>query len=291
MGGAIKLARINLNDYHERTKRNHFWVGGTEGQDAIRNLKIGVAGLGGMGSNIAEIFARLGVGYLRITDPDTIERTNINRQVIAFEDTIGKKKAEASANELKKIAKELVIDVSTEGIQSSNVEKFIEGLDVVINEIDVLHMDKQLLLLEAARRKRINVYTTLVVGLGIHLYKYGYESEYTPKDFLGYILQNPTAENLVERLGGPLPSYLQNKNLDGFVNQIKNGDVPIFGASTYLGQSLLAIRVFYDLGIINPGSDVPKTPTLPKFLVLDPLTLQFRVAEVKKNGKIVLYED
>ncbi len=289
--GALKVANTNFNDYYERTKRNHFWVGGTEGQDKIHKLKVGVAGLGGMGSNIAEIFARLGVGYLRITDPDTIERTNINRQVIAFEDTIGKKKAETSANELRKVGKELVIDVSIEGIQKSNVEKFVEGLDVIINEIDVLHMDKQILLLEAARRKKINVYTTLVVGLGIHLYKYGWDSDYSPRDFLGTILENPSAENLVNRLGGPLPEYLQDKNLDGFVHQIKNGDVPIFGASTYLGQSLLAIRVFYDMGLINTGKAVAKTPCLPKFLVLDPLTLQFRVAEVKKSGKIVLDED
>ncbi|OQW53402.1 MAG: hypothetical protein A4S09_07320 [Proteobacteria bacterium SG_bin7] len=285
--GVLKLSDGNLNEYYERTKRNHFWVNGTEGQDKIRKLRVGVAGLGGMGSNIAEIFARLGVGHLRITDPDTIERTNINRQVIAFEDTIGKKKAEASANELRKIAKELVIDVSFEGIQNNNVENFVEGLDVIINEIDVLHMDKQILLLEAARKKKINVYTTLVVGLGIHLYKYGWETPYTPRDFLGVILENPSAENLVNRLGGPLPEYLQNKNLEGFVNQIKSGDVPIFGASTYLGQSLLAIRVFYDMGLINPGIQVPKTPCLPKFLVLDPLTLQFQVAEVKENGKIV----
>jgi molybdopterin/thiamine biosynthesis adenylyltransferase len=289
--GAIKLARLNLNDYFERTKRNHYWVGGSEGQEKILSLKIGIAGLGGMGSNIAEIFARLGVGFLRITDPDTIERTNINRQVIAFEDTVGRKKAEASAIELKKIAKELVLDVSTDGISENNVEKFVDGLDVVINEIDVLHMDKQILLLEAARRKKINVYTTLVVGLGIHFYKYAWDSDYSPRDFLGHILNNPTAENMVDRLGEPLPEYLQGKNLDSFVDQIKNGNVPIFGASTYLGQSLLAIRVFHDLGVISAGKKVPKTPALPKFLVLDPLMLQFKVAEIAKNGKIKIHED
>jgi molybdopterin/thiamine biosynthesis adenylyltransferase len=63
---------INLDAYLERTKRNLFWTGGTEGQLRLRKLKIAVAGLGGMGSNIAEILVRLGVGHLKISDPDTI---------------------------------------------------------------------------------------------------------------------------------------------------------------------------------------------------------------------------
>lgn len=284
-------SELDIEDYYVRTKRNHYWVGGEKGQDKIFNLKIGVAGLGGMGSNIAEIFARLGVGYLRITDPDTIERTNLNRQVIAFENTIGHKKAEASARELHKIAKEITIDVSTEGIQEHNVDNFVNDLDVVINEIDVYHIDKQILLLEAARKNKIDVYTTLVVGLGIHLYKYDHKSKYSPREFLGLLLMNPTAENLVERLGQPLPDYLQGKSLHNFINQLKTGDVPIFGASTYLGQSLLAIRVLYDFGLIDLGASAPKTPSLPQFLVLDPVMLQFNVAEISNDGKIKLCED
>lgn len=281
MGQKQAAIRIDVDggDYQTRTKRNHYWVGGAAGQTQIKDLKIGVAGLGGMGSNIAEIFARLGVGFLKLTDPDTIERTNINRQVIAFEDTIGKKKAEASAQNIRRIANDIRLEVSTEGIQESNVEAFVEGLDVVINEIDVFHIDKQLLLIEAAHRRGIPVYTTLVVGLGIHLYKFDPTTKYPARDFLGRILKDKSAENLVHQLGHPYPSYLRTA-LTGFVNQIKNGDVPIFGASTYLGQSLLAIRVLYDLGMLQVSEGLPKTPSLPQFLVLDPLTLELKTAEI-----------
>ncbi len=273
-------------DYLERTRRNHFWVGGEAGQLKIRNLRIGVAGLGGMGSNIAEIFARLGVGYLRISDPDTIDRTNINRQVIANEETVGEKKALASAAELHRIAKDLQLDVHTDGIQEHNADQFVRDLDVIINEIDVLHIDKQLLLLAAARRNKIPVYTTLVVGLGIHLYKYDAQSPYSGHEFLTTLIDDPSAENLIDRLGGPLPSYLQGKTLAAFTNEIKSGCVPIFGASTYLGQSLLAIRVLYDQGCIPVQAHVPVTPSLPEFLVLDPLTLELKKAKISANGKI-----
>lgn len=278
------------NLYFEATKRNHFWVGGPEGQQKILNLKIGIAGLGGMGSNIAEIFARLGVGLLRITDPDTIDRSNLNRQVIANETTIGMKKAVASFQEISKIAKHAKIEYSTEGIQKENVESFVSGLDVVINEIDVFHIDKQLYLLNEARKNNICVYTTLVVGLGIHLYKYDPKSNFTPEDFLGTIIENKTPQNLVDRLGGPLPEYMQQKTLEQFIKQISEGNVPIFGASTYLGQSLLAIRVLHDLGLISVHKEAPKTPSLPKFLVLDPLTLEFKIAEILKNGDFIMHD-
>lgn len=277
-----KLEGQKLDNYFTRTLRNHFWVGGKSGQLNIQKFRVGIAGLGGMGSNIAEIFCRLGVGAIRATDPDTIERTNLNRQVIAFEDTIGVKKADAADRELKRISKDVHFEIDTEGIQTHNVEKFVQGVDVVINEIDVFHIDKQLLLIEAAHRRGIPVYTTLVVGLGIHLYKYDPNGAYTPRDFLEDIVKKRDVETLIDRLGQPLPSYLQGQSLTDFTQELKKGDVPIFGASTFLGQSLLAIRVLHDFGFINTQNALPSTPSLPKFLVLDPLTFQFEIAEVDK---------
>ncbi|MBL7542924.1 MAG: ThiF family adenylyltransferase [Bdellovibrionaceae bacterium] len=278
-----RLSQAELEHYYKRTLRNHFWVNGKSGQSKIHDFRVGVAGLGGMGSNIAEIFCRLGVGAMRATDPDTIERTNINRQVIAFEDTVGHKKAEASINELRKISSDINLEFSTVGIQENNVEAFVSGLDVIINEIDVFHIDKQILLLEAARRRGIPVYTTLVVGLGVHLYKYDPAGSYTPKDFLEIITVNKDVQTLIDRLGQPLPVYLQGNTLKDFVKEVGDGNVPIFGASTYLGQSLLAIRVLFDFGFLRIENNIPKTPSLPQFLVLDPLTLQFEVAEVDRT--------
>jgi len=272
-------------DYLTRTRRNHYWVGGEEGQKKIRDLKVGIAGLGGMGSNIAEIFARLGAGTLRITDPDIIEESNVNRQVIANSVTVGQKKAIASAEELKKIAPDLDLQVSTEGIQKSNALDFVRGMDVIINEIDVYHIDKQIYLIEAAHSIGLPVYTTLVVGLGIHLYKFSPGNPKVSQDFLRDLIKNPSTEMLVERLGQPYPRYMDGYNLNRFINEVKTGSVPIFGASTYLGQSLLAIRVLYDLGFIPIDENIPETPCLPQFIALDPLTLELRVAEILEDGK------
>ncbi|MNK15805.1 Molybdopterin-synthase adenylyltransferase [compost metagenome] len=282
---AKKLSH-NPENYLERTKRNLFWTQGVPGQLELKKMKVGVAGLGGMGSNIAEILVRLGVGHLRVADPDIIEVSNINRQVIANLTTVGQTKLEACVNELLNIEPELELDKYPEGIDETNADAFVKGLDVVINEIDVLHVDKQMHLLNAARKHNIPVYTTLVVGVGIHLYKYDPKSSFTPQNFLGGILRDSSLDMLIETLGQPLPSYLQDNNLKDFKEEITTkGGIPIFGASTYLGQSMLVIRALADQGYLRGGRELPPTPCLPEFLVLDPLTLELKTAAIGEDGK------
>src|SRR4051812_44560583 len=95
-------ACFDLEAYRKRTARNHYWIGGLKGQEIISNLSLGVAGLGGMGSNIAEHLVRLGVGHLRIADLDRIEVSNLNRQVIARRNNLGMSKVEAGVQDLRR---------------------------------------------------------------------------------------------------------------------------------------------------------------------------------------------
>lgn len=67
---------------------------GKEGLEKIKNSKIVLFGLGGVGSYIAEALARIGVQNLIIVDGDVVDITNINRQLIANMETIGRNKAE-----------------------------------------------------------------------------------------------------------------------------------------------------------------------------------------------------
>jgi molybdopterin/thiamine biosynthesis adenylyltransferase len=275
-----------LSRYLERTKRNHFWVHGPDGQLEIKKLKIGVAGLGGMGSNIAEILVRLGVVNLNLADPDTIDFSNLNRQVIANLETVGMFKADASVKELLSLEKDLNLKVFRSGVHQENVQEFVQGNDIVINEIDVLHIDKHLLLLEEARRQNVAVYTVLVVGLGVHLYKFDPASDFTPRRFLGGLAHTMDIDQLIKTFGEPLPSYLTGETLGFFKDEVRKNGVPIFGASTYLGQSLLVIRALADCGVIYQASGLAKTPCLPEFLVLDPLLMQMKVAVIDESGTV-----
>ena len=76
---------------------------GVENQEKLNNTKVLVFGLGGVGGAVCEALARSGVGTIGLVDKDTVDITNINRQLIATESTVGMKKTEASEKRLLEI--------------------------------------------------------------------------------------------------------------------------------------------------------------------------------------------
>jgi tRNA A37 threonylcarbamoyladenosine dehydratase len=79
---------------------------GEEGMEKLKNARVAVFGLGGVGGYVVEALARSGVGALDLIDHDTVSVTNINRQLLALHSTIGLSKAEA--------AKRRVLDINPE---------------------------------------------------------------------------------------------------------------------------------------------------------------------------------
>lgn len=82
---------------------------GEEKMNLINNASVIVFGLGGVGSAAAEALARAGVGTIGIVDKDVVDITNINRQLIATDETIGHKKTDAVEKRLKTINPNIVI--------------------------------------------------------------------------------------------------------------------------------------------------------------------------------------
>jgi molybdopterin/thiamine biosynthesis adenylyltransferase len=279
---------FNEKSYFERTQRNHFWLGGLDGQNSLKNLRVGIAGLGGMGSNLAEIMVRLGVGHIKIADPDTIDFSNINRQVIANRNTVVVKKARASASELRNIAEDFELVVYEDGITEANVEEFVSDLDIIIDEIDVFPLQAHVWLHQAARKNNIPLYSGYIIGMGTHVYKFQ-GSKYTFEDFMlndKKQIEKPSLEFLVERFINPAPSYMNDSNtVDAFCEAARKTSVPIFGATTYISQSLIAVRIVSDHLQLHERLGGVKTPLMPQFISLDPLTLSLQVCEVDK-GKI-----
>src|SRR5689334_20906303 len=122
---AVYPAQFDAEAYAERTARNQYWIGGPKGQEQIRALSVGVAGLGGMGGNIAELLIRLGIGHVRIADPDRIEASNLNRQVIANRSSLGKAKVAAAVEELRGIAEDYELVAYYQGITKEIADEFV----------------------------------------------------------------------------------------------------------------------------------------------------------------------
>lgn len=110
---------------------------GDDGMERLKQVHIGIFGLGGVGSYAAEGLSRCGIGKLTVVDFDTIGETNINRQVMASTTTIGQLKVKAIADRISDIDPECRVYPHAVFFDREQVAGLLSsGLDIVIDAID-----------------------------------------------------------------------------------------------------------------------------------------------------------
>ena len=109
---------------------------GREAADALEGSTVGIAGLGGLGSNIALLLARSGVGKLVVADFDTVELSNINRQLYTLSH-IGKPKTEALSEILAQINPFCRITAHNLRITAENCVGIFSDCDIIIEAFDL----------------------------------------------------------------------------------------------------------------------------------------------------------
>ena len=111
-----------------------------EGIDKLKNAHVLVVGLGGVGGYCAEQLCRAGIGNLTIVDGDTVSVTNINRQIIATNDTVGLMKAKVVEQRLHSINPECNITTIAEFIRDDRMIEILKdkNYDYVVDAIDTL---------------------------------------------------------------------------------------------------------------------------------------------------------
>lgn len=136
-----------------RQERTRLLVGDS-GIEILRNARVLVLGVGGVGAYAAEHLARAGIGRLTLVDGDTVEPSNCNRQLPALSSTLGRPKAEVMAERLREVNPELNVDVRVEFIAPEDVGALLDtGFDYAVDAIDSLAA-KVAFLLECRRRKQ-----------------------------------------------------------------------------------------------------------------------------------------
>lgn len=144
---------VDMFEYKEFTNRNIGFVTETE-QNQLRESTVFVCGTGGMGGACVFALARAGIGHLILADIDEFEVSNLNRQAFAFLKTIGRHKAEATAEMCLSINPEIEITVYDKD-WPDKVEEATEKSAIVVNGTDDLAAS--LLLYRTAREKEKSV--------------------------------------------------------------------------------------------------------------------------------------
>lgn len=117
---------------------------GYDGQIKIRNARVCVVGIGGLGSSVATRLAGMGVGVLRIVDRDVVERANIHRQSIFGVRSLGMPKVEAAENRLREINPDVEVEALPLSVNETNAKRVVEGVDVVLDGLDSIKSRKHI---------------------------------------------------------------------------------------------------------------------------------------------------
>jgi len=125
----------SLDRYHRQMLLAGF---GEAGQQRLKDATALVLGCGALGSVVADLLARAGVGHLRIVDRDIVELTNLQRQVLFDERDVaaGLPKAEAARRKLEKINSDIAVTAVVDDINHTNIERLADGADVLVDGLD-----------------------------------------------------------------------------------------------------------------------------------------------------------
>ncbi len=136
---------------------------GADGLKKLGSAGVAVFGLGGVGGHAFESLVRAGIGRIHIVDFDTVQPSNMNRQILATEKTLGMKKTDAALLRAREINPSAVITASCERITPENAAAIIPGgIGFAVDAIDEL--DPKISLIIALRERGIFFVTSMGAG-------------------------------------------------------------------------------------------------------------------------------
>jgi molybdopterin/thiamine biosynthesis adenylyltransferase len=272
--------------YWERVDRSLGWLGDTPEeqrarQERLKEAVIGVAGIGGIGGAVALRLVRMGVRNIKLADPDLFDVSNIQRQLGASLQNVGRNKADVVAEMAFDLTRDVNIDVFPEGITPAVAEEFMDGCDVVMDQMEFFQIANRYALhraFRASNRCRF-MFKIPTVGHGVFVFKYTKDSmpieevyglpadaEITPE----------VTRRLVERIIPEMPPYPGREMIDHWFVDL--GRMPIFAACPPLAEGILCQRLAHEL-LDLPG--MRPLPVQPGYALFDSLSWTCKIVEGK----------
>lgn len=150
----------------ERFKRTELILGSNV-LDKLKNARVAVFGIGGVGGYVAEALARCGVGALDLTDSDTVAESNINRQIIALTSTIGMYKVDAMRERISEINPECTVNVYKCFYLPETKSMFdFTQYDYVVDAVDTV--TAKIAIIEQAKAAGVPVISSMGAGNKLH---------------------------------------------------------------------------------------------------------------------------
>lgn len=172
-------------DQFERTKL----LIGSENLTKLKNAKVIIFGVGGVGGYVCEMLARAGVGNITIVDFDTVDITNLNRQIIALNSTVGMPKVSAMQNRVLDINSAINLKAINTRVCAENVDELLnDKFDFVVDAID--KVTDKINLIVAAHKLGLNIVSAMGAGNRVQIPQFEVSDLYkTYNDGLAKVLR------------------------------------------------------------------------------------------------------
>ncbi|MEO7192532.1 MAG: ThiF family adenylyltransferase [Vicinamibacterales bacterium] len=241
--------------YDEAFQRNLGLYTAAE-QQTLRKARIAVAGVGGVGGLHLLALVRMGVGRFRIADLDVFDYSNLNRQFGATMDSVGQSKTTVMKGMALAVNPDAEVDVFDQGIHAANIDRFLDGVDVVVDGIDFFAFDIRRLLFQHARKRGLYVITAGPVGFGSTLQVFS-PTGMSFDEYFGMYDGLTEMQKFVAFATGIAPAVLHRKYMDLSRIKLAAGKAPVVASSCMLSSGLVAHEAINVLLRKRPIKAVP----------------------------------
>ena len=190
---------------------------------------------------------RIGIGSLKIADPEEFAYSDLNRQQGSVYTTVGSKKVEVIQQALKSINPYVSIYGFPEGLTENNLENFLEGVSLVIDGLDFFSLSIRKSLFDACRKRGLYILSCPIFGFGTSLAVFSPEGP-SFDQFFGPIPKQIDTKYAMNFGRSYFPSFPKYINLAAYLEAMqKNKPIPSFATSCTLSGAVTAAEAVFIL--------------------------------------------
>ena len=188
---------LDIKDYERFEKQIILKKIGLTGQKKIKNAKILIIGMGGLGCPLLTYLASSGVCNIGIVDYDKVELSNLNRQILFNTSDVGKFKVNQAKSKINKIYKKIKIKTFKIKISKKNIDSIIKNFDIICDGSD--NFNTRYLINDCCRKNKKILISAAISKFDGHLFKYNFKKK--GPCFRCFMPEQPMNENNCETDG------------------------------------------------------------------------------------------
>lgn len=264
----------STSEYYERAFSRNIGILSFQEQERLRNTRVALAGLGGVGGIDFLTLVRMGIGKFNIADFDTYSPANSNRQVGANSQTLGQTKISVMENMAREISPGIEINSFPMGFQSENAQAFLENADIVIDAIDFFCLSARELLYNKAREYKKTVLLSAPLGFSTTLHVFTPESM-SFQNYFDFRSNMDGFDKLLAFAVGIAPAALHTKYMKFDADKISQGVGTSIGSACNLCSALVATE------LVSIVLGRKPTRSTPQYVQMDPYLMKL------KKGRLI----